>query len=57
MAQHVDLEWSFEYGGFICSECGWQETYARPHEQDAEAGSKAGHHAAVLAAATDGADG
>ncbi len=51
LAEHSNLEWSFEYGGFICAECGWQETYALPYEQDAEAGARDAHQAAALSAA------
>jgi hypothetical protein len=55
LAQHSDLQWSFEYGGFVCVECGWQETYARPYAKDAEASARSSHLASVLTA-TEGAD-
>lgn len=51
LASHSNLQWSFEYGGFVCVECGWQETYARPHAKDAEACARSSHLASVLTAA------
>lgn len=48
LAAHFDLQWSFEFGGFVCVECGWQETYARPYAKDAEASARASHLASVL---------
>lgn len=48
---HSELEWSFEYGGFVCAECGWQETYAHTYAQDAQTSARDEHMAAVLSAA------
>jgi hypothetical protein len=51
LTEHSKLQWSFEYGGFVCVECGWQETYARLHARDAQAGARAAHYSAALTAA------
>lgn len=48
---HSELEWSSEYGGFVCAECGWQETYAHTYAQDAQTSARAEHLMAALATA------
>lgn len=48
LERHRATEWSGEYGGFICAECGWQVTYARAADKFTPPETPAAAHQAAV---------